>query len=218
MSAHSARLTSTGLVKGLAGVGVAAAAMSAVTLGGAAGPVAAADATTTFGMVRSTAAVGAGCLVGAKATVSITPLGGAERMVVKASGLPAHTELDLFVIQTPDAPFGLSWYQGDLVTDASGTASRTFVGRFNRETFTVAPGSTVAPKVHSDPIPDATSNPATAPVHQFHLGLWFGSPQDAAAAGCPDTVTPFNGDHDAGVQALSTRNFPVKSGPLRQVS
>jgi len=27
---------------------------------------------------------------------------------------------------------------------------------------------------------------------------------------------PFNGEHDAGVQALNTRNFPDQSGPLRQ--
>ena len=31
---------------------------------------------------------------------------------------------------------------------------------------------------------------------------------DAKKAGCADTVTPFNGDHDAGVQVMSTRNAP----------
>ena len=50
-------------------------------------------------------------------------------------------------------------------------------------------------------------NPATEPIHTFHLGLWFGSPAAAQAAGCPNTVTRFNGDHRAGIQALSTRNF-----------
>jgi hypothetical protein len=67
------------------------------------------------------------------------------------------------------------------------------------------------------PFPDAAENPATNPVHTFHLGLWFNSPDDAAAAGCPDDVTPFNGDHTAGIQALSTRNFPDDQGPLRQL-
>jgi hypothetical protein len=52
----------------------------------------------------------------------------------------------------------------------------------------------------------------------FHLGLWFNSPTDAAAAGCPNTVTPFNGDHTAGVQALSTHNFGDLHGPLRKVT
>jgi hypothetical protein len=43
------------------------------------------------------------------------------------------------------------------------------------------------------------------------------SPADAAAAGCPDTKTPFNGDHTAGIQVLSTRNFDKLQGPLRQL-
>ena len=30
-------------------------------------------------------------------------------------------------------------------------------------------------------------------------------------------VTPFNGEHNAGVQALSTCNFPDQAGPLRQI-
>ena len=51
----------------------------------------------------------------------------------------------------------------------------------------------------------------------FHLGLWFDSPEDAEAAGCPNTVTPFNGAHDAGIQALSTRNFPQLEGPLSKI-
>ena len=90
-----------------------------------------------------------------------------------------------------------------------------FIGRFNIETFIVAPGSAPAPVVHNQPpFPDANTNPATGPVHEFHLGLWFNSLADADAAGCGNTVTPFNGDHNAGVQALSTRNFGDLTGPL----
>jgi hypothetical protein len=37
-------------------------------------------------------------------------------------------------------------------------------------------------------------------------------------AGCSDTVTPFNGDHTAGIQVLSTRNFADDMGPLRQLT
>jgi hypothetical protein len=70
--------------------------------------------------------------------------------------------------------------------------------------------------VFNGAFPDASSNPPFNPVQLYHLGLWFNSPKDAAAAGCPATVTPFNGEHDAGIQALNTRNFPVQSGPLRQ--
>ena len=53
-----------------------------------------------------------------------------------------------------------------------------------------------------------------APIHTFHLGLWFNSPADAVKAGCPGATTPFNGDHDAGVQVLNTAGFPDLAGPL----
>ncbi|AUX36807.1 MULTISPECIES: hypothetical protein [Sorangium] len=173
---------------------------------------------TSFTMVRSAAAQAAGCLERAGADVTIVSLGPVEVMTVNVRGLPANTEFDFFVTQVPNAPFGLSWYQGDIETDGRGRGSGVFVGRFNIETFIVAPGSTVAPVVHDEPpFPDAATNPATAPVHTFHLGLWFNSPEDARAAGCPATVTPFNGDHTAGIQALSTRNFPDQHGPLRDV-
>ena len=172
-----------------------------------------------FDMVRSAAAVAARCLPNASAHVADTSNGPTETLVVQVKGLPANTNFDFFVIQVPNAPFGLSWYQGDIHTGANGTGQGKFIGRFNLETFIVAPGTAPAPIVHRDgPFPDASTNPATAPVHTFHLGLWFNSPADAAKAGCPSTVTPFNGEHNAGVQALSTRNFGDGNGPLRQLT
>ena len=171
-----------------------------------------------FAIVRSAKATGAGCLADAQGKVTVTSVGPVEIMRVSVSGLPPKTEFDFFVIQVPNTPFGLSWYQGDIETDDEGEASQVFVGRFNIETFIVAPGSVPAPVVHDDaPFPDASSNPATAPVHTYHLGLWFNSPADAEAAGCPGDVTPFNGDHTAGIQVLSSRNFPDDQGPLRQL-
>jgi hypothetical protein len=172
---------------------------------------------TSFHMVRSAAAVGAGCLNGAQARVTIRSQGPVEVMRVSADHLPRNTDFDLFVIQVPNAPFGISWYQGDLESNRHGHAEGTFIGRFSIETFAVAPNVAPAPQVHSSPIPDATANPAFGPVHTYHLGLWFNSPKDAAAAGCPGATTPFNGDHTAGVQALSTRNFGDQTGPLRQL-
>jgi len=169
---------------------------------------------TIFSMVRSSGAVAAGCIPNAVGRVTINHLGTVENMHVEVSGLPANTEFDLFVIQLPNAPFGLSWYQGDIETDSTGRGVGDFVGRFSIETFIVAPGSGPAPVVHKV---DASTNPATAPVHTFHLGLWFGSAAAAIAAGCPGTVTPFNGDHTAGIQALSTRNFANLNGPLRRI-
>ncbi len=168
----------------------------------------------TFDMVPSVAA--AACLPGAGAHVKVRSEGPVERMTVDVSGLPGNTEFDFFVIQLANAPFGLSWYQGDIETNHEGKGKQEFIGRFSIETFIVAPGSGVAPVVHDQPpFPDAATNPATPPVHTFHLGLWFNSPVDAVAAGCPGATTPFNGDHTAGVQVLSTRNFAPDQGPLR---
>lgn len=172
-----------------------------------------------FQMVRSAAAEDAKCLANVHANVQVEPLGPVERMTIVASGLPKNTEFDLFVIQVPNAPFGLSWYQGDMDSNESGVARGQFIGRFNIETFIVAPDKAPAPVVHDQPpFPDADINPATPPVHTFHLGLWFNSSEDAVAAGCSDAVTPFNGDHTAGIQVLSTRNFADDMGPLRQLT
>jgi len=161
------------------------------------------------------------CLPNAGAKVQIISDGQAEDMFIVAFGLPPNTAFDFFVIQVPKAPFGLSWYQGDMQSDDDGDAVQHFRGRFSIETFIVAqpPGGQPAPVVHDQPpFPDASTNPATEPVHTFHLGLWFGSPQAAVAAGCPNTVTRFNGEHNAGIQVLSTRNFPNLAGPLRQLN
>lgn len=176
-------------------------------------PASAAAAPTVFTMVPSGGPKG--CLPYAKAVVTITSLGPVELMTVVATGLPRNTEFDLFNIQVPNFPFGLSWYLGDMRTNSYGRASGRFIGRFNRETFIVAPGSAPAPKLHPT---DAIRNPVTPPVHILHLGLWFNSPKDADEAGCGDAVTPFNGDHTAGVQALNTSNAPDTRGPLIRVA
>jgi hypothetical protein len=167
-----------------------------------------------FSMRRSATVRTAGCLLDASGAVTVKTFGPMEVMSVDVTGLPPNTEFDLFVIQLPNAPFGLSWYQGDIETNARGRGHGTFFGRFNIETFIVAPGTGIAPHIHDS---DAASNPATAPVHTFHVGLWFNSPDDAMRAGCPGSVTPFNGDHTAGIQVLSTNQFSNTSGPLRSL-
>jgi hypothetical protein len=172
---------------------------------------------TRFDLVRSSKAAAAGCLAYAKAEVHIRAEGPVEVMDVSVQGLPPKTEFDVFITQVPNAPFGLAWYQGDIETNHHGSARQTFVGRFSNETFIVAPGSAPAPQVHHNAFPDAQINPPTAPVHTFHVGIWFNSPADAVRAGCPGDVTPFNGEHNAGIQALSSRNFLDALGPLLNV-
>jgi hypothetical protein len=171
----------------------------------------------TFNMVVS--AAGKTCLPNASATVRVQPAGQVEIMDVTVQGLPPNTGFDFFVIQVPKAPFGVAWYQGDMQTDKNGRGHQQFVGRFSIETFSVAPGSAPAPVVFDNgPFPDASLNPPFNPIQMYHLGLWFGSPQAAQAAGCPATVTPFNGEHNAGIQILNTSNFTDDHGPLRDVN
>jgi hypothetical protein len=170
---------------------------------------------TTFKMVRSQAAVDNDCLEGAKANVDVrtTPTDN-QIMDVTVNHAPKNTEFELFVTQQPNSPFGISWYQADFETNNQGQGEVRARGIFSEELFAVAPGVVNAPQV--DDL-DAEKNPAFAPVHTYHLGLWFGSPEEAQAAGCTANVTPFDGDHEAGIQAFSTRNFPALHGPLRQI-
>jgi hypothetical protein len=59
------------------------------------------------------------------------------------------------------------------------------------------------------PVPDP-------PPTDGRVGLWFNSPTEAA--GCAATVTPFNGEYNARVRAMSTRNFADLRGPLSQLT
>ena len=168
-----------------------------------------------FNMVRS-AGLANGILPKATAQVSIHSLGAVEVMQVAVSGLPANTDFDFFVIQKPNKPFGLSWYQGDIETDAHGNGVGVFFGRFNIETFIVSPAAVPAPRVFFNAFPDSNFGVQVGRIHTYHVGLWFNSPADGAKAGAPGT-TPFNGEGDAGVQVLNSGNFPDEAGPLEQV-
>ncbi len=159
---------------------------------------AAAGDSATFFMTKSAGAVP--CLdAAAIGRVTISDLGPVQNMHVEVSKLPANTEFTLFVINTPSAPFVPAWYQGDLKTNAIGRGVLDVTGIFSDETFILNPG---VPPV---------------PVNLFHLGIWFADPADAVTAGCPGTVTPFDGDHNAGIQVLHTNNFTDSLGPLSRI-
>jgi hypothetical protein len=174
------------------------------------------DSTTSFKMVRSQkAATDNDCLKGAKAHVDVrtTPTDN-QIMDVTVNHAPKNTEFELFVTQQPNSPFGVSWYQADFETNNKGQGEVRARGIFSEELFVFAPGVVKAPQVDKF---DAEKNPKYDPVHTLHLGLWFGSTQKAKDAGCPGAVTAFDGDHKAGIQAFSTRNFPNLKGPLGEI-
>ena len=160
--------------------------------------------TLSFRLIPSSSAITA-CLPKASGRVTITTGRLNDIMKVTVSGMPAHAGFDLFVIQQPTAPFGVSWYQSDVQAGATGSGSATVQGIFDKETFSVSPGGTVT----------------FPPTHQFHLGLWFNNPNTPFNLGCEPgatspIVTPFNGEQNAGIQVLNTAQF-VKNGPLAHV-
>jgi hypothetical protein len=187
------------------------AAVVAVALVAVAGVTTAAGSTThrvsssfSFKLVPATGITA--CLPNASGHVTITTGSLNDSMVVTVTGMPAKAGFDLFVIQQPAKPFGVSWYQTDIQANSSGTGSATVRGVFDSETFSVSPGGTAT----------------FAPTHQYHLGLWFNDPNVPFNLGCEPgatspTITPFNGEQNAGIQALNTSNFPVAAGPLSHV-
>jgi len=197
-----------------AGTSAVSLVLGALFVGGSMGAAAAPPESLKFDMAVSAAA--AGCLPNAQGHVTVRQAGANQRMQVSVNGLPPNTEFAFFVLQVPTAPFAVSWYQGDIVTDHAGSGSQQFFGIFSSELFVFAPATRAAPQ--TDPGVDALTNPVTAPVHTYHLGLWFSDAADAAAAGCPGTVTPFEGNHQAGIQVLNTSNFGTEAadGPLGQ--
>jgi len=162
--------------------------------------------TFSFALQPSSAAISA-CLPHASGHVTITTGDLNDTMKITVSGMPHNRGFDLFVIQTPGAPFGVSWYQTDIHANGTGTGSATVKGVFDKETFSVSPGGTTT----------------FAPTHQYHLGLWFNNPNVPFNLGCEPgatspIITPFNGAQHAGIQVLNTAQFPVDAGPLSQVS
>jgi hypothetical protein len=158
-----------------------------------------------FALQRSSPAITA-CLPHAGGRVTITPGSLNDKMRVTVHGMPANAGFDLFVIQQPTAPFGVSWYQTDVQADAYGNGSATVRGIFDLETFSVSPGGTAT----------------FSPTHQYHLGLWFNDPNLPFRLGCEPgatspIVTPFNGEQNAGIQVLNTAEFPTSAGPLSHV-
>lgn len=141
---------------------------------------------------------------GAKAHITITNrfATGAlnDVMTLTASGLPPHTGFDMFLVQnSPLDPgtfssFGFGWYQSDVESSSTGTASVKVQGIFDKETFIENP-----------------SNPFT-PINTFNVGFWFDSPtveQQVCKNANPPAKTPFNGEQDAGLLAMITQGEPL---------
>jgi len=191
-------------VGAVSGVALTAGLTAAAGTTGGAGAHARPAQTFSFNLVPSPGITA--CLPNAHGHATITTGGLNDTMKVTVSGMPANTGFDLFVIQVPNKPFGVAWYQSDVQTGPAGNGTATVKGIFDSETFSVSTGGTVT----------------FAPTHQFHLGLWFNNPNKPFNLGCEPgatspAITPFNGEQHAGIQVLNTANFPDNAGPLSHV-
>ena len=131
----------------------------------------------------------------ARARVTVSDLGPVQNLHLEVFGLTARNSFTVFVTQHGSRPFGFSWYQGEVDTNAKGNGVADFTGIFSNETFLLA----------------------DQPIPMGHLGIWFADPNDAARAGCSGAPTPFDGDHNAGILVFSSSNFPDAQGPLLQL-
>jgi hypothetical protein len=143
------------------------------------------------------------------ATVTVNRGGLHDTLILHASNLKPHLKFDLFTIQNsnllsngkPDVNFknfGLAWYQTDVQANPKGEAQVAIATILLDQIFGFDPASNLLP------------------THTFHVGFWFNNPEDAAACGFDvNTPTPFNGEQDAGPNAMiSLPNATTKLGPL----
>jgi hypothetical protein len=150
------------------------------------------------------------CLKGSKGTPSatVTVVEGSlnDTLTLKVKNIKPNLGFDLFTIQRTNllsegtidpnfTDFGLAWYQSDVQADKHGN------GMVKIQTILV------------DQIFGFDPDVSLAPTNTFHVGFWFNNPADAAACGFTGT-TPFNGEHNAGPNAMISVPGTSGLGPL----
>jgi hypothetical protein len=131
-----------------------------------------------------------------------------DKLTLRLSHFKPGLAFDLFTVQnskllsdgTVDPNFhgfGLSWYQTDIQVDDEGEGHVSIRTILLNDIF-----GFVDPAV------------SVLPTNTYHVGIWFDSPSDAAACGFTG-VTPFNGTHNAGPNAMISVPDPTTNlGPL----
>jgi hypothetical protein len=143
------------------------------------------------------------------ATVTVTRGELHDTLTLKAANIKPKVGFDLFTIQNTNllsdgepnpnfVNFGLAWYQTDVQANGEGNAEVTINTILLDQIFGFDPASNLLP------------------THTFHVGFWFNNPEDAVACGFdPTKPTPFNGEQDAGPNAMiSLPNATTNLGPL----
>jgi len=136
------------------------------------------------------------CLPNAAATVTVFPKEesrGVDTLDLHAEGLRPNTTFAVFLTQMPVPPFGAVQYIADFTTNAAGKGS-----------------------VRVDAIIDeafAFNNITGIRTDLNHIVFWFADPADDEDCVPGSPPTPFDGDGQAGVAAMSSKNF-LPGAPL----
>ena len=143
------------------------------------------------------------------ATVTVTRGKLHDTLTLEASNIKPKLGFDLFTIQNTNLlsdgqsdpnfqNFGLAWYQTDVQANSEGKAEVTINTILLDQIFGFDPAANLSA------------------THAFHVGFWFNNPEDAVACGFnASNPTPFNGEQDAGPNAMiSLPNATTDLGPL----
>ena len=179
--------------KSLAAIVLAAAAVIAAAVAMMVNPVGAKPAHTKKVYLRlaPSSATLASCMPKAKVKVVVyltTDEVGFDRLRIVATHLRRKTAFTVFLLEQAATPFGAAEYVGDVITNKHGNADTT-LRLIVQEAFS----STLV-------------NGQRVRVDLNRIGMWFADPpdDDFCLHESPDTVTPFDGDNEAGVQAFNS--------------
>ncbi|BAC91899.1 hypothetical protein [Gloeobacter violaceus] len=117
---------------------------------------------------------------------------GVDSLKIKVAGLKANTPFALFLTELAEPPFGQAQYIADFTTDKSGAGSVS-TSTIIEEAFSL--------------VPDASG--AVSRKELNHVVFWFANPEDddeCFTDGSTGFVTPFDGDGEAGLAAMSSKN------------
>lgn len=145
--------------------------------------------TTRFNLVPASDAIGV-CLPNATASVTFFPkeeIRGVDTLDLKVEGLQPNTAFAVFLTELPVPPFGAVQYIGDFTTNPAGA------GALRVDTIVEAAFSSqvVGTRVRKE---------------LNHVVMWFADPSADELCVPGSNPTPFDGDGEAGVSALSSRN------------
>src|SRR5215475_12900990 len=130
------------------------------------------------------------------ATVVVYPredIRGVDTLDLHAEGLRPNTTFAVFLTEMPVAPFGSVQYIGDFTTNAAGRGS-VRVDAIIEEAF-------------------AFNNITGVRTDLNHIVFWFADPADDEDCVPGSAPTQFDGDDEAGVAAMSSKNF-LPGAPL----